>query len=288
MNVLSLCSGIGGLDLAMKAVGGKTVCYVEIEEYRQEILLRRMQEGWLDCAPIWPDLRDFDGRPWRGVVDCIVSGFPCTPFSVAGERRGELDERNLWPDVARAIAECQPTMVFLENSPNIGHYAFHQILPQLQAMGYEIAKATITSAAEMGAGHIRRRLFIFAHSNNRQLWQQSGPGGQGKDSVLTGALAGHTSSLRRDTCRPKATIQKGQHQIGVPSDSDRGRELHQAGGQPDIWRWLGNTDLWATEPSVARVVYGLPNRVDRASALGDAIVWQQAELAWKLLRGDVK
>lgn len=78
-NVLSLCSGGGGLELGLRmAVGGsRVVCYVEREGYAIEVLASRMEEGWLDDAPIWTDAKSFDGRRWRGVVDCVTGGYPC-------------------------------------------------------------------------------------------------------------------------------------------------------------------------------------------------------------------
>ena len=74
-----------------------------------------MADGSIHPAPIWSDIRTFDGKPWRGVVDCVAGGIPCQPFSVAGKRRGTADERHLWPDVLRIVRECGPSVVFIEN-----------------------------------------------------------------------------------------------------------------------------------------------------------------------------
>ena len=76
---------------------------------------RAWRRGSLDPAPIWSDIRTFNGRAWRGVVDIVTSGFPCQPFSVAGKRRHEDDGRHLWPHIAAIVGECKPTLVFLEN-----------------------------------------------------------------------------------------------------------------------------------------------------------------------------
>ena len=99
-NVLSVCSGTGGLDLGLRLAVpcARTVCYLEREAYAAAVLAARMEEEALDAAPIWTDLRTFDGKPWRGVVDCVLGGYPCQPFSFAGKRAGENDERHLWPD----------------------------------------------------------------------------------------------------------------------------------------------------------------------------------------------
>lgn len=85
--ILSLCAGVGGLDLGIRVAqpNARAVCFVEIEAFACEILAMRMEDKSLDEAPVWTDLRSFDGKPWRGVVDCITAGYPCQPFSVAGK-----------------------------------------------------------------------------------------------------------------------------------------------------------------------------------------------------------
>ena len=117
INVLSLCSGVGGLDLAvgLACPGARVVCYVEGEAYGASVLTARMEEGSLDPAPIWSDLRSFDGRRWRGVVDLVTCGWPCQPASVAGARAGDSDARWLWDDVVRILDEVQPRWFFGEN-----------------------------------------------------------------------------------------------------------------------------------------------------------------------------
>src|SRR3990167_7690074 len=139
---ISLCSGIGGLDLAIQAEGGQCVAYCEIEPYCQEVLLHRMEEGWLDMAPIVEDLCRETWRVWRG-VDGVVGGFPCQPFSIAGRRRGQTDARNLWPEVWRCISEVRPRLLFLENVPGLiqlanGHAPYVlTILGELANLGYD-------------------------------------------------------------------------------------------------------------------------------------------------------
>ena len=161
MNALSLCSGIGGLDLAIQRMGGRTVVYSEINPYRQEILLRRMEEGWLDVAPIISVLTSQDFRPWRGIVDCIVGGFPCQPFSIAGQRRGADDSRNLWPHVYRILCEVGPRVALLENVPGLIHTPYWgTILGDLAEGGFNVQWDCIPAAAA-GAPHRRDRLWII-------------------------------------------------------------------------------------------------------------------------------
>jgi DNA (cytosine-5)-methyltransferase 1 len=194
-NVLSLCAGAGGLDLGVRLAvsAARTVCAVEIEAYACEVLATRMEEGHLDAAPIWTDLRTFDGRPWRGVVDCIIGGYPCQPFSVAGKMRGADDPRHLWPHVARIIREADPEFVFLENVSNHLNVGFDVVARELQAMGRRVAAGVFT-AEEIGATHKRERLFVMAHSDRRQSPRRGGgsgdTAGRGTRTESSGPSAG--------------------------------------------------------------------------------------------------
>lgn len=120
ITILSLCSGIGGLDEGVRLAlpGARVVCYVEREAYCWAVLASRHEAEGMACPPIWSDVSTFDGRPWRG-VDILTAGFPCQPFSLAGKRRGSDDHRHLWPDIARIIGEAQPGIVLLENVPGL-------------------------------------------------------------------------------------------------------------------------------------------------------------------------
>src|SRR3990172_9327215 len=121
LRVASICAGAAGLDLGLRMAepAARTVLYVEHEATACLQLVARMEDGSLDPAPLWTDLRTLDGRPWRGVVDCLIGGIPCQPHSVAGKRLGAADERDLWPDTARVIGECRPEWVFIENVPGL-------------------------------------------------------------------------------------------------------------------------------------------------------------------------
>ena len=121
INILSICTGSGMLDIGVGLAipNARTICVVEHEAYACEVLATRMEEKALDDAPIWSDLRTFDGRPWRGIVHGLVGGFPCQPFSCAGKRLGANDERHLWPEIARIIEESRPELCFFENVPGL-------------------------------------------------------------------------------------------------------------------------------------------------------------------------
>jgi len=167
---LSLCSGAGGLDLGLTIAlpRYRTVGHVERETYAAAILVARMEEAALDCAPVWDDVATFDGRPWRGAVDIVTAGYPCQPFSVAGKRRGADDPRHLWPHVARIIGEVEPPFIFLENVAHHLRLGFPEVASGLVGMGYRLAAGLFT-AAEVGAPHKRERLFILAIREGDQL-----------------------------------------------------------------------------------------------------------------------
>jgi len=121
MNELSLFSGYGGFSMGLRLAGldVRTVGYVEIDEYCQQLIQARIRDGFLDWAPIIRDIKTTDFRPMAGLVDIVTAGFPCQPHSVAGQRRGEADERNLWPDTLRVICQIEPAFVLLENVPGL-------------------------------------------------------------------------------------------------------------------------------------------------------------------------
>ena len=163
LNAISICSGYGGIELGLREIiDVRTICYVEIELPTATILATRMEEGHLDKAPIWSNLKSFSTEEWRGKVDILTGGFPCQPFSVAGTKLGEDDPRNLWPDTARLIRGLGVPIVFLENVPGILRYYYDTIRPELREMGYEVTEG-LFSAAETGAPHKRQRIFILAY-----------------------------------------------------------------------------------------------------------------------------
>tara|TARA_Y100000593_G_scaffold83517_1_gene157451 strand:- start:1709 stop:2899 length:1191 start_codon:yes stop_codon:yes gene_type:complete len=162
LRTVSICTGIGGLELGIKSVAKtRTVMYVENEITAVQVLVKRMEEGLLDPAPIWSDLRTFRGEGLHGKVDILIGGFPCQPFSAAGKRLGADDPRNLWPDVRRIAEELGHPALFLENVSNITEYYYNTIRPELQEMGYRTTEG-LFSAREVGLPHRRQRLLMLA------------------------------------------------------------------------------------------------------------------------------
>jgi DNA (cytosine-5)-methyltransferase 1 len=169
LRAIDVCAGSGIGSLCFERLGlARTVCYIENERYCQQVLLQRMRDGWLPEAPVWDDLRTFDGRPWRGAVDFVFGGIPCQPWSLAGRQRGSADERDLWPDFLRVVREVRPRVVLVENVPGLlagdAGRGFGRILGDRAASGYD-AEWDVLSAQAVGAPHRRERVWVVAYAS---------------------------------------------------------------------------------------------------------------------------
>jgi DNA (cytosine-5)-methyltransferase 1 len=262
-HVLALCSGAGGLDLGLKIAvpEARCVAYVEGEGYAASLLVRRMEEGHIPPAPVWDNVRTFDGKPWRGKVHCITAGYPCQGFSLSGKRLGEDDPRYLWPHIARIIREVQPQRCFFENV--VGHLSlgFETVVNDLQAMGYRVAAGLFT-AEEVGSSHQRERLFILADSQNTEWGQRGGS--------------------RIDVEKLDDGVQPAG-QEGSSGPELRSEEVDSVWPpRPDeLDRWKqARHDL---KPSVCGVANGLAHRMDRIHVLGNGVVPLGAANAWHVL-----
>lgn len=160
----SFFSGIGGFDLAAEWMGWENMFHVEIEPFNQKIL-----------NYYWPNAKQYDDITttnftfWRGRIDIITGGFPCQPFSLAGERKGTEDERNLWPEMLRGIREIMPQYVVGENVYGIinwnGGVVFEQIIIDLENIGYQV-QPVLLPAAGVNAPHKRDRFWFVAYNAN--------------------------------------------------------------------------------------------------------------------------
>lgn len=268
---LALFAGAGGGILGGALLGWRTVCAVEIDPYCQRVLLARQRDGLLPDFPIWDDVRTFDGRPWRGLVDVISGGFPCQDISVAGKGAGIEGERSgLWSHFARIIREVGPRFVFVENSPALASRGLGRVLSDLAALGYD-ARWGVLSAEAVGAPHERERLWIRAvvsdaHGDKLRTQQVAWPQCQGATELAVDGEAQHVAN------------------------SDSSRQLQPQGGERPKRRWAsdggeegGGGQWWATEPNVGRMAHGVANGVDRIGALGNGQVPTVAAAAWRLL-----
>lgn len=248
---LSLCSGIGGLELGLRAVFGSTlrvVGYVERESYAAAALVARMEEASLDRAPVWSDIETFDCAPYGNKVDLVFGGPPCQPFSVAGKRSGVKDDRWLWPHVWRIVLGTGARSLFLENVPGFGAYALPFIVESLAASGWS-AEWDLFRASDVGAPHQRVRFFLLAHADGPKLWEQS--------RWRSGTGGASEAESRNDGA------------IRFPPGPDRIGEWE--GPQPAV---RGSADGVSAE---------LVDRSDRFRVLGNAVVPQCAEQAFRVL-----
>lgn len=285
LNVLSLCAGVGGLDLGL-SLGephARTVCYVERDAFAAAVLVARMADEALCDAPIWDDLKSFDGCPWRGVVDIVAAGYPCQPFSTAGKRRGEGDPRHLWPDVARIVRECQPWRIVLENVE--GHLAlgFSTVLGELRRLGYRVA-AGLFSAREVGAAHLRRRLFVVADADHRRpVQRRRSAAGKRAGGILRrpiqGRLSGWNSPLG-DAMDGATAVPEG----GGVAAADAGGLAIFPPAPLDFEGWervlAARPDL---QPALFGLEYGVAAGVERSFVTGNGVVPLAAALAYRTL-----
>ena len=242
---LSLFSGIGGLDLAAEMAGFSTVGQCEWADFPTKVL----EKHWPD-VPRWRDIHDLTGEDFRTrtglrTVDVISGGFPCQPFSVAGKQAGKEDERYLFPEMLRIISELKPNYVVGENVPGILQIAAEDVIKGLEHEGYRCVVFDY-EAASAGAPHRRERVFFVAE---RSISDDAGTGLQGFDRID----------------KPE--------QEGLPRQGFSSTEI-AARGQT----WGGTT-----EPELVRMVHGIPDRMDRIKALGNAVVPAQAYPIFKAI-----
>ena len=280
--ILSLCSGIGGLDLGLKRVlpSARTVGFVEREAFAASVLVARMEEQAMDPAPVWcGNLEDLGPAPFLG-VDVIAAGFPCQPASVCGRRAGEDDHRWLWPQVlglARRVAAC---MLVIENVPGLRTKGLEAVLEGLAEAGWD-AEWLHLRASDVGATHRRDRLFLVAYT------YRDGRKGERCRWLL---------DCIREALRDHADRQGGEA-VGdarSPRLAQRGPDA-EPGAFPAPWPpspddedgWEAWRSAGGPEPSVRRGADGLPEeldaRADRVMALGNAVVPAQAEAALSIL-----
>ncbi len=318
--ILSLCSGVGGIELGFKLAEptARTICYVEIEAFACEILASRMEEKRLDQAPIWTNLKTFDGKPWRGSVDCITGGYPCQPFSVAGKKLGDKDPRHLWPEIKRLITEIEPPICFFENVGGHLRLGFEEVANDLRQLGYQV-KAGLFTAAEVGAPHKRERLFILAyrsffgcnsgsdHIAKRHLqtnldWKFK-KNQQKRQRWFTGVKS-HSEDMadcqnivcewceqqRSGSRKSKTEIGSDDCELGDTNSERLERQCERGcSDQFSTWppspsdyeRWDGISD--DLKPAIHRMADGLADRVDRIRACGNGVVPLVAAYAWRTL-----
>lgn len=269
MTIGSLFSGIGGLELGLERAGvGRTVWQVESDSYCRAVLARH-----------WPNaVRYTDVRTARDLpaVDVICGGFPCQDVSGAGKRVGLEGARSgLWYEFARIVAESNPRFVVVENVASGKGRWLPQVRAQLCELGYG-TRAIALSAADVGAPHLRRRVFVVGEHR----WSL---GNGGTD------VADRDSHGRGREPAPRLHA-GGQHR----DDASRCHRFPPRRGDTEGWRsWTASN---GPEPGIRRGADGVSARLDgdprpsnlashaeRLTALGNAVVPQCAEVVGRLL-----
>ena len=274
MRVLELFSGIGGFSLGLEACGMTTTAFCERDPYCQSILKKHWPK-----TPVHTDVRKLDGKQYQNSIDVVAGGFPCQPFSVAGNRLGSEDDRPLWPEMLRIIRECRPRWVIGENVSGFVKMALDDVSSDLEGEGYAV-RAFVLPAVAVEARHRRDRCFIIAHRED--VAYASGEGlqrhgqehqlrsfGEEEQVIGRGDVA-HTIGSRGETWL------SGQEQ----GQEGHSREFNHEGYQRSWWETGGE---WPAEPSVGRVADGVPNRVDRIKSLGNAVVPQLIQAIGELV-----
>ncbi len=264
----SLFSGIGGFDLAAEWMGWENVFQVEIDPFCQKVLKKNFPN-----VKRYGDIKEFKGK--RGSVDILTGGFPCQPFSHAGKRKGESDDRYLWPEYLRVIREIQPTYVVSENVAGLismeDGKTLDGILLDLEGEGYETEQFIIPACSVEG-WHRRNRIWIVAYTSGtrgaglsaNEIDRCSGNNGREKAKILQDVSNTNSKRLEVRECKSR------NHDEKCPSTK-----------RNNNWR-----ENWTTEPSVGRVANGVPNRVDRLKGLGNAIVPQVAYEIFKAIENE--
>ncbi|CTQ77423.1 DNA cytosine methyltransferase [Roseibium alexandrii] len=247
-------------------------------------LVARMEDKALDNAPVWSDVKSFHGRPWAGKLHILSAGYPCQPFSSSGLRRGRDDPRHLWPDVARIIGETGPEWVFCENVEGHLDRGFEEVAGDLSELGYSV-KAGLFSAAEVGASHIRKRLFILAHADNQPLLQ---PDRHFDQSGRVPVPAGNRSGWKPAQSRQHSSGLDGVLGTDEGHRPETGTDTSLPVFAPppcDLEAWDAHLsrrlDL---QPELFGLDDGLAYRVERSRAAGNGVVPLAAAYAFRTLK----
>jgi len=301
MRHVDLCSGIGGFALGFEWAGlSRPVLFCDIEPWCRQVL----QKHWPD-VPIHSDVKELASDPERFIPDCdiLTAGYPCQPFSSAGKRQGEQDDRHIWPYISQIVEHKRPTWTVFENV--YGHVSLGRdtVLADLEAVGYT-TRTFIVPACGVGAPHRRDRLWIVGYTEDNgcdrgsegvgregtesqqdesqlEIWSQlSGPSTDVADTTSVGVqglrpsgeqeshtYAGQEVSVRSSEDVADTVSQRAQG--GATRRQDAENAWQSSRGTPE-WNW-------DAEPNVGRVANGVPKRVDRLKGLGNAIVPQIAE-----------
>jgi len=252
----SLFSGIGGIDLGLERAGMRVKWQCEIDPFCRKVL-----------AKYWPGVLQYkDVRRLNGgiCVDLICGGFPCQPVSVAGKRKGTSDDRWLWPEFDRIISAIKPKIVLIENVPGLRTKGLNIVLNDLNELGFN-AEWSNFRASEIGAPHLRNRLYIVAtHPDRIKLRDEPGWLSRAFDSAVQAVNSEDIQSCLTTT------------------DPDSVRRWQQAWKFANLRGWSDHCG-WRFNPD-AGMDDGVPGTLGRCrKALGNAVVVPVIEMIGKTI-----
>ena len=267
MLIGSLFSGIGGLELGLeRATGGRTIWQVEQNEYARAVLAKHWPQ-----AKRYEDVREVGAHNLEP-VDILCGGFPCQDISLAGKGAGITGSRSgLWTEYARIIREIRPRYVVVENVANLCVRGLGTVLGDLAAVGYNAIWDCVPAAA-VGAHHRRDRGFVVAYSDSVSIHSKQEFGQKCKSPSKPERHGQNRSLADANGTRPQRQRRPGE--VGQARAQEASRLFRRS---------IQSARPWEPEPDVGRVANGVPNRVDRLRALGNAVVPQVAEAIGRVL-----
>jgi len=289
---LDLFSGIGGFSLGLERTKGfKTVAFCEIDGFCQRVLNRHWPR-----VPIYDDVRSLE---YDGPVDIITGGYPCQPFSVAGDRKGQEDDRHLWPAMFELIKKHRPTWVIGENVAGHINMGLDDVLADLESEGYK-CRAFVIPACAVNAPHRRDRVWIVGNtehngsltteergksektSNNNQERQKQaskleGAGGPKHNEDVANSHQQRSQGRKVVQCSDKLSL--GKRGMARYTSSARFPDWSKGEmGQPSPLTQFERPDGREVEYDFCGIPHGVSNRVDRLKSLGNAVVPQIPEI----------
>ena len=282
MKVLDLFSGIGGFSLGLESTGYfQTIAFVEKDKFCRQVLQKNFNN-----IPIEEDIRNVRGERYK--ADVITSGFPCQPFSVAGKRKGEDDDRYLWDETIRVVSECKPKYFIGENVEGIininNGMVLRQVQDDLEKEGFQV-RCLVIPASGIGAWHQRKRVWIIAANSNSRFSIGENEEIQARRNTI--------NSSSKDVPNTNTNLRKWR---GAEFKSGNDREWRfcfkeEEQTRDDIWsKTIGCNDIsgeekrttwWQTQSEFCGVPNGVSYELDkdrsnRIKALGNSIVPQIA------------
>jgi DNA (cytosine-5)-methyltransferase 1 len=307
VRVLDLFSGIGGFSLGLERAGMETVAFCEYDKKCRQVL----KKHWPD-VPQYEDVRTLTKEQLDndGITDIglICGGYPCQPFSTAGKRQGEADDRALWKEYFRLVKEIRPTWVIAENVAGHISMGIDNVLADLEGEDYAVQTFVIPACA-VGAYHRRDRVWIVANANELANGQQHFNEKKSHnfkrenydvaDSTIVQRNVGdfygindqqeksrdksrrgcgeNGSSRRENVADAERKRQQGQR-INARSVNSEAFKVRQTNWINDSSEGRSKPGNWLLEPAVGRVANGVSGRVDRLKQLGNAVVPQIPEM----------